>query len=112
MLSTGPLVVIALTVAIGVATKKMAPFSAVILGTVISMAAFAILAVQSSVIAVYSTLVIVALGEIIQAPRYYDYISRLAPPGHQGTYMVFAFLPIGIGSLLGGWFAGPVIHQS
>jgi len=69
MLSTGPLVVIALTVAMSVATKKMAPFSAVILGTVISMIAFTILAIHSSVIAVYATLVVVALGEIIQAPR-------------------------------------------
>src|SRR6266446_5428666 len=76
-----------------------------------SMTAFAILATQSSVIAVYVTLVIVALGEIIQAPRYYDYISRLAPPGQQGTYMGFAFLPIGIGSLIGGWFGGRVMHQ-
>jgi len=95
----------------GVATKKMAPFNAVILGTVISMAAFLILAVHSSVIAVYVTLVVVALGEIMQAPRYYDYISRLAPPGQQGTYMGFAFLPIGIGSLIGGWFGGRVMHQ-
>ena len=111
MLSTGPLVVIALTVAMSVATKKMAPFSAVILGTVISMVAFAILAIHSSVIAVYATLVVVALGEIIQAPRYYEYISRLAPAGQQGTYMGFAFLPIGIGSLIGGWFGGRVMHQ-
>jgi dipeptide/tripeptide permease len=75
------------------------------------MAAFAILGVQSSVIAVYVTLVVVAIGEIIQAPRYYDYISRLAPAGQQGTYMGFAFLPIGIGSLIGGWFGGRVMHQ-
>src|SRR6266446_718906 len=72
---------------------------------------FAILAINSSVVAVYVTLVVVALGEIIQAPRYYDYISRLAPPGQQGTYMGFAFLPIGIGSLIGGWFGGRVMHQ-
>jgi predicted MFS family arabinose efflux permease len=111
MLSTGPLVVIALTVAMSVATKKMAPFSAVILGTIISMAAFAILAIHSSVTAVYAMLVVVALGEIIQSPRYYEYISRLAPPGQQGTYMGFAFLPIGIGSLIGGWFGGRVMHQ-
>src|SRR6202030_783655 len=111
MLSTGPLVAIALTVAMSVATKKMAPFSAVILGTVISMVAFAILAIRSSVIAVYATLVVVAIGEIIQAPRYYEYISRLAPPGQQGTYMGFAFLPIGIGSLVGGWFGGTMMHH-
>jgi len=64
-----------------------------------------------SVVAVYATLVVVAVGEIIQAPRYYEYISRLAPAGQQGTYMGFAFLPIGIGSLIGGWFGGLVMHQ-
>src|SRR5260370_3846449 len=89
----------------------MAFFSAVILGTVISMVAFAILAIHSSVIAVYVTLVVVALGEIIQAPRYYEYISRLAPPGQQGTYMGFAFLPIGIGSILAGWVGGRIMRQ-
>ena len=52
------------------------------------------------------SLFVLALGEIIQSPRYYEYISRLAPPGQQGTYMGFAFLPIGIGSLIGGWFGG------
>src|SRR5260370_2674043 len=42
MPSTGPLGVICLTVAIAVATNTMSSFSAVILGTVISIAAFAI----------------------------------------------------------------------
>ncbi len=70
MLSTGPLVVIALTVAMSVASRKMAPFSAVILGTLISMVAFAILGLHASVFAAYATLVVVALGEMIQAPRY------------------------------------------
>jgi MFS family permease len=56
-------------------------------------------------------LMVLALGEIIQSPRYYEYISRLAPAGQQGTYMGFAFLPIGIGSLLGGKFAGALLHH-
>jgi MFS family permease len=51
------------------------------------------------------------VGEITQSPRYYEYISRLAPPGQQGTYMGFAFLPIGIGSLVGGWFGGKLIRH-
>jgi MFS family permease len=54
---------------------------------------------------------VLALGEIIQAPRYYEYISELAPSGQQGTYMGFAFLPIGIGSLIGGWFGGTLLHH-
>ena len=57
------------------------------------------------------SIVLLALGEITQAPRYYEYISKLAPAEQQGTYMGFAFLPIGIGSLVGGWFGGKVMHH-
>jgi len=53
---------------------------------------------------------VLAIGEIVHQPRYYEYISRLAPAGQQGTYMGFAFLPLGIGSLVGGWFGGRVLH--
>ena len=111
MLATGPTLVIALTVAMGLLTQKMAPFRAVLLGTLISMLAFSTLALQSSVSAAYAALVIMALGELIQAPRYYDYISRLAPSGQQGTYMGFAFLPIGIGSLVAGRIGGALLHH-
>jgi MFS family permease len=45
------------------------------------------------------------------SPRYYEYVSRLAPPGQQGTYLGFAFMPIGIGSLVGGWFGGKLFHH-
>jgi len=56
-------------------------------------------------------IVVLSLGEIIQAPRYYEYISRLAPSGQQGTYMGFAFLPLGIGSLIGGKLGGALLHH-
>ncbi len=111
MLSTGPLVVIAFTVLFSVLTQKMPAFRAVILGTLIAMVAFAILAVHASIVAVYATLVVIAVGELIQQPRYYDYISRLAPPGQQGTYMGFAFLPLGIGSFVGGPIGGALLHH-
>jgi proton-dependent oligopeptide transporter, POT family len=111
MLSTGPLVVIAFTVAFSVLTKKMAAFRAVLLGTLVSMVAFAVLALHGSIYAAYATLVVIAVGELIQQPRYYDYISRLAPPGQQGTYMGFAFLPLGIGSFLAGRIGGALLHR-
>jgi len=111
MLSTGPLIVIAFTVMFSVLTQKMTAFRAVVLGTLIAMMAFAILAVHSTIYAVYATLVVVAVGELIQSPRYYDYISRLAPPGQQGTYMGFAFLPLGIGSFIGGPIGGALLHH-
>ncbi len=111
MLITGPLLVIALTVLMNVATQKVAPFRAITLGTLISAVAWIFLIFHPTVFMAYVTLGVVALGEIIQSPRYYEYISRLAPSGQQGTYMGFAFLPIGIGSLIAGWFGGKLIHH-
>ncbi len=111
MLATGPIIVIALTVVVSVLTQRIPAFRAVILGTFIAMAAFAILAIHQTVSAAYVLLVFVALGELTQQPRYYDYISRLAPSGQQGTYMGFAFLPLGIGSFLGGPIGGKLLHH-
>ncbi len=111
MLATGPIVVIAFTVLFSVLTKKIAAFRAVVLGTLIAMLAFSILALHPSIAAVYATLVVIALGELIQQPRYYDYISRLAPPGQQGTYMGFAFLPLGIGAFASGRIGGALLHH-
>jgi POT family proton-dependent oligopeptide transporter len=110
MLVTGPIIVIALTVVISVLTKRVAPFRAVLLGTLISMVAFAVIAVHATVAAAYISLAVVALGELTQQPRYYDYISRLAPSGQQGTYMGFAFLPLGIGAFVAGRIGGQLLH--
>ncbi len=111
LLVTGPLIVIALTVAVNILTQKIPAFTAVIIGTLITALAWIFLILQPTVLGVILTLVAVALGEITQSPRYYEYISRLAPSGQQGTYMGFAFLPLGIGSLIGGRFGGFLIHH-
>jgi POT family proton-dependent oligopeptide transporter len=111
MLATDPLVVIAFTVAVGMLTQKVRAFTAITAGTLISSLAWIILLVYPTVIGAVLTLVVVALGELTQSPRYYEYISRLAPPGQQGTYMGFAFLPIGIGSIVGGYLGGYLIHH-
>ena len=111
ILATDPVVVICFTMVIGFLTKRLGAFSAIVLGTLISSLAWILLIVHPSVWMAVATLVGVAIGEIIQQPRYYDYISRLAPPGQQGTYMGFAFLPLGIGSFIAGKFSGWVMHH-
>jgi dipeptide/tripeptide permease len=111
LLATGPLVVILFTMIITVLTQKISAFAGVILGTLITGVAFVCLIIRPSVPMAVLTLVIVALGELTQQPRYYDYISRLAPPGQQGTYMGFAFVPLGIGSFIGGPFGGWLVHH-
>jgi dipeptide/tripeptide permease len=118
ILMTDPLVVICFTVLIGLLTKKLHAFHAIVLGTLVSSLAWILLIVHPSVWMSVATLVVVAIGEIIQQPRYYDYISRLAPADQQGTYMGFAFLPLGVGSFaagkLSGWLMkhyGEELHQ-
>ncbi len=111
MLVTGPIIVILFTMATSLLTQRMPAFRAIILGTLISGGAWLLLVAHPSVVVAYITLVAVAVGELTQSPRYYEYVSRLAPPGQQGTYMGFAFLPIGIGSLIGGKFGGMLIHH-
>ena len=111
LLMCDPLTVIALQMVVSILTQKVPAFRGITLGTLISGLAWILLILHPSVTMAVATLIVVAIGEITQQPRYYEYISRLAPSGQQGTYMGFAFLPIGIGSLVGGWFGGFLIHH-
>ena len=92
-------------------TQRIPAFRAITIGTLISALGWLVIAFHPAVWAAVLSIFVVALGEIVLSPRYYEYVSRLAPPGQQGTYMGFAFLPIGIGSLVGGWLGGRLIHH-
>ena len=111
ILITDGLAVICMTLVINHLMRQVPAFQAVIIGTLVSSLSWLIVAFQPTTLGAVFSILILALGEIIQAPRYYEYIAKLAPPEQQGTYMGFAFLPIGIGSLIGGWFGGRVMHQ-
>jgi POT family proton-dependent oligopeptide transporter len=111
ILATDGITVICLTLAVNYVARKLPAFQAVILGTLITSLSWLILVLHPTIWGAIVSLFVLALGEITQQPRYYEYISRLAPSGQQGTYMGFAFLPIGIGSLIGGWLGGFLIHH-
>jgi dipeptide/tripeptide permease len=76
-------------------------------GFTISSLCWLIIALAPSVPAIIAGILVFSIGEMIQAPRYYEYISTLAPPGQQGLFQGYAFLPIaiawGVGGTLGGW---------
>jgi proton-dependent oligopeptide transporter, POT family len=111
ILITDPIIVILFTIAVNHLIRKMAPLHAVILGTVITSLSWLILAFWPTVTGAVASLAVVAIGEIIQQPPYYSYISKLAPPGQQGIYMGFAFLPLGLGSIFGGMLGGYLVHH-
>jgi proton-dependent oligopeptide transporter, POT family len=111
VLAVDGLTVITLTILVNALTRKIPALMAVIVGTVITSLSWLVLAFNPTIVGAVVSVFVLALGEITQSPRYYEYISRLAPPGQQGTYMGFAFLPIGIGSLIGGWFGGKMANH-
>jgi POT family proton-dependent oligopeptide transporter len=111
ILITDAATVICLQFLVTYLTQKIPAFRAITIGTLISALGWLIVAFHPAVWAVVLSIFVVALGEIVLSPRYYEYVSRLAPPGQQGTYMGFAFVPIGIGSLAGGWLGGRLMHH-
>jgi proton-dependent oligopeptide transporter, POT family len=106
MLSVEATTVILTTFAMGYLTRKVPAFLAIIAGVLISSLSWVVLTFGSATPFLVGALILLALGEVTQAPRYYEYIASLAPDGQQGLFMGYAFLPIGIGYLIGGRVAG------
>jgi len=103
--------VILCTFLVNYLTRKVPAFIAIIAGVLISSLSWLFLTIGSGTGFIIAALIVLAIGEVVQAPRYYEYISRLAPPGQQGLFMGYAFLPIGIGYFVGGWVAGKLLHH-
>jgi len=57
-----------------------------------------------------AALIVYAIGEAMQAPRFYEYVADLAPKDQVGTFMGFAFLPVAIGGLISGPLSG-YLHE-
>jgi dipeptide/tripeptide permease len=118
LLSIDAFTVICFQILIAYLTRRIPAFAAMTLGLLISSLSWLILALHPTTVGFIAALVVLALGEITQSARYYEYVSRLAPPGQQGLYMGYAFLPIAIGYFiagpLGGYllrYFGDVVHQ-
>ena len=111
LLSVDPIMVICFQILAAYLTRKMPAVRAMALGFLITGLSWILLAIHPSVPMLVATLVGVAIGEITQASRYYEYVSRLAPPGQQGLYMGYAFLPIAVGYFIAGPLGGYLIHH-
>jgi len=110
LLSVDAITVISLQILIAFLTQKMPAFLTMTLGFLVTSLAWILPAVHPSTPIFVVALILVAIGEIMQVSRYYDYISRVAPPGQQGLYMGYAFLPIGVGYFIAGWLGGHLLH--
>ncbi len=87
-------------------TKNIPTRTAIAIGFVVSSLIWVIIGIYPSIVTIGAGVVAFALGEMTQAPRYYEYISEIAPPGQQGLYQGYAFLPIAIARFVGDPFGG------
>jgi proton-dependent oligopeptide transporter, POT family len=91
--------------------RRLKPLSAMVLGLALATASWFVMAAIPTLAGAIAAMVVFAVGESIQAPRFYEYVARLAPPEQVGTYMGFAFLPIAIGTFFSGWSSGWLVQR-
>ena len=111
ILSIEAFTVIACQILVTYLTRRIPAVQTIAIGFLVAALSWGLLAVHPTMFRLGVLLVILALGELTQASRYYEYCSRLAPPEQQGLYMGYAFLPIAIGYLVGGHLGGRLLDE-
>lgn len=103
--------IIIVTIPITALVQRWKPFTAMTVGFVLASLSWVVMGASVTVTAAIIAMAMFALGEGMQSPRFYEYVSMLAPPGQTGTFMGFAFLPIAIGSYAAGHVADWLRHS-
>jgi dipeptide/tripeptide permease len=103
--------IIVVTIPATALAKRLAPLSAMVLGFGLATACWFVMGSVPTITGAVAAMMIFALGEAIQSPRFYEYVANLAPPEQVGTYMGFAFLPIAIGTFIAGWSSGYLVER-
>jgi len=103
--SLDALAVIILTVPMGALLKNVKPIYPLVAGFVIATVAWFIVGAVGTVAFVVVGVLLFGLADATQTPRFYDYVSSLAPKHQVGTFMGFAFLPVALGSLPAGYLS-------
>lgn len=102
---------ILLTVPVAALVRKWRPILAMSAGFAVASSAWLLIAFSPSLKTVIVAMAVFALGEAMQAPRFYEYVAELAPREQVGTFMGFAFLPVALGSFVGGSLGGSLVER-
>ena len=109
--TVGAMTIIVVTIPATALARRLKPLSAMVLGFVLATASWFVMGSVPTIAGAVAALMIFALGEAIQSPRFYEYVANLAPPDQVGTYMGFAFLPIAIGTFIAGLSSGYLVKH-
>ncbi len=98
--------IIFLQVVVNRMTKKLPPVTAIVISFGIASLSWLVIAIHPNVWTIIAAMVVWSIGEMTQAPRYYEYIADHAPRGQEALFQGYAFLPIAIAWFIGGTFGG------
>ncbi|MGO9481965.1 MAG: MFS transporter [Candidatus Kryptoniota bacterium] len=98
--------IIFLQVIVNRMTKKMPPVTAIVVSFGIATLSWLVIAIHPNLWTIIAAMVVWSIGEMTQAPRYYEYIADHAPKGQEALFQGYAFLPIAIAWFIGGTFGG------
>lgn len=104
--------IILLQIPVNRLTKNLPTRKAILWGFALSSLIWIIIGISPSIPTIAAGIVAFAIGEMVQAPRYYEYISEIAPAGQQGLFQGYAFLPIAIARFVGDPFGGWIYQTS
>jgi POT family proton-dependent oligopeptide transporter len=104
-------VIIFVTVPAAALTRKISPLVAMTQGFVLATACWFLMGTFPNLYLTFVFVGLFAVGEAIQAPRFYEYVADLAPKDQVGTYMGLAFLPVAVGALAGGAISGKLVSH-
>ena len=125
ILSVGAWTIILLQIPVNRLTKNIPTQQAILIGFVFAMISWLLwyffLPLTPgregiSIFLIVLGIFLFSVGEQTQAPRFYGYVSVLAPKGQEALFQGYAFLPIaiawGFGGTLGGWLYETFVKQT
>ncbi|HPW56676.1 MAG: MFS transporter [Thermoanaerobaculaceae bacterium] len=102
----GPLLVFLLAPLVAALTAKRDPLDMMVWGTLVMAAPTFLLVLGPSPAALITFIVLMTVGESMWQPRFYHYLTELAPPGKTGAYVGIGQLPWFLTKFLTGMYAG------
>jgi MFS family permease len=137
--ATNSIMILVLAPMVGMATRKYASYTMVILGGFITASAFAFMALPSSwfegmangwlgravgngylgiigevhpyFIMIFLWQVVFSVGEAFYSPRVYEYAASIAPPGQEASYSSLSYIPLLIGKVATGLSFGGLLDR-
>ena len=111
IVAINPGMIIVFQMPVAWAVRRMKPLTTMALGMAISTFAMLLLGLIPTLWGACLAIATFALGEMTFAPRFFDYVSEMAPPGKVGLYLGYSYLRSFFANLIGGPLSGFLVAR-